>query len=138
LRFCDGSLSELGNQRVSARLSGELSIELETARMPEIAVSSECVIDYLVFLNRHDPAPEGLFHFPKGKALRWLEQVMCYGEEYVRAEHRTALRDLVTAEVFELRYTTLDSALRLLEGLVRSGSSVAQPCIVIGGDSKNG
>lgn len=137
MRFRDSAVDlfpELRDQRVSARLSGELSIELETTKVPEIAVTSECVVDYLVFLNRHDPEPEGLFRFPKDKALRWLEQVVCYGEEHVRDEQKAALRDLVTAEVFEMRYTKLDSALRLLKSLVRGGPSVTQPYLVRAGD----
>jgi hypothetical protein len=128
IRFRDSATElfpELGRQPVSARLSGELSIELATAEHPAIAVTTECAVDYLVFLNRHEPEPEGLFWFPKDRALQWLEQVVCYGEERVRDEHKAELRALVSAETLEMRYSSMDTALRLLEALVRKGPGVA-------------
>ena len=107
------------NQRVTPRLSGEFSIELATATMPDIAIASECTVDYLVFLNRQEPEPEGLSQFPREKALRWLEQVVCFGEQNVRDEHKATLRELVMADTVEMRYSQLNSALHLLERLVR-------------------
>jgi hypothetical protein len=124
MRFRDSAAElfpELGRQPVSARLSGELSIELATVEHPEITVTTECPVDYLVFLNRHEPEPEGLFSFPKDRALQWLGQVIRYGEERVLNEHKAALRALVSAETLEMRYSSMDAALRLLEGLVREG-----------------
>jgi hypothetical protein len=70
----------------------------------EIAITTQCTINYLVFLNRYDPQPERLFLFPRDKALRWLDQVVCYDEKQVREEHRAALRDLSTA--MSLSYAT--------------------------------
>jgi len=128
---------ELKNQNVSQRLSGERSIELVTASVPEINITTECNIDYLVFLNRCDRQPEGLFLFPRVEALRWLNQVVCYDDERIRKEHRVALRNLSTAGIFELRYTHLDSALPLLEKLVRGGPSVAKPSHEFAGDTEN-
>lgn len=142
MRFRDSATDlypELGNIPLSQRLSGELSIELPMTDFGEIAVTTECFVDYIVFLNRFDSSRgDGLFRFPKYKALQWLEQVVCYGEKCLRDEHRAALRALVTADVFEMRYQHMDSALSLLQNLVHNGPSVAQDRLVTAGDSKNG
>ena len=124
---------ELNTQSRSERLSGELAIELETATVPGIVTTSECMIDYLVFLNRYHPGPEGLFRFPKEQAQPWLEQVARYGEQQLRDEHVVALRRLAAAEVFEMRYTKIDTALGLLEGLVREVPASAHPRLFTAG-----
>jgi len=129
---------ELKKQPVSQRLSGDFRIELPTLDASDLTLISECEIDYLVFLNRTEPHPEGLFEFPRHKALKWLEQVVCYGEESVRKQHRAALRHLLTASVFEMRYTRLDSALHLLRGLVQNGRRVAKDCFIAAGAPGNG
>src|SRR5262249_16904021 len=141
MRFRDSALElfpELGRQPVSARLSGELSIELATVEHPEIAVTTECAVDYLVFLNRHEPEPEGLFSFRKDRALQWLGQVIRYGEQRVRDENKTALRALVSAETLEMRYSNMDVALRLLEGLVHQGPGVVHRQLTTPRGSYNG
>ena len=141
IRFRDSATDlfpELKNLCISPRLSGELSIELATTSVPEIVITTTSTIKYLVFLNRCDPEPEGIFVFPRDRALAWLDQVVCYDEKHVREEHRAALRDLSTADVFEIRYTHLDSALRLLERLIRGGPAVAKPSFVTAGDPRHG
>jgi hypothetical protein len=141
MRFRDSATElfpELRHQRVSQRLSGEFSIELATATDPEIAVAQECAVDYLVFLNRKNPTPQGLFRLPKNKVLRWLQQVACYGEQHIREEHKAALRSLVTADVFEMRYSGMDSALRLLERLIHHGPYAVHESLVAAGGRENG
>ena len=118
---------ELKEQRLTRRLTGEMAIELATASMPEIATATECSVDYIVFLNRQAPEPPGLRPFPKDIALQWFEQYVCCCEEGVVCAQKASLRNLLTAEIFEMRYGDLDSAVRLLEGLVRdSGQPVEE------------
>jgi hypothetical protein len=123
---------ELKDRRITLRTDGEFAIELQTASLPEIRRTSECSIDYIVFLSRGEPGPPSLLPFPKNKALEWFEQVVCYGEKEVRDAKKASLRNLLTAEVFELRYSDLDAAVKRLETLLRdgqrprSGSSVAE------------
>jgi hypothetical protein len=128
MRFCESAMElipELKEQRITPRATGEMAIELATASMPEIAIASECSVDYIVFLNRQEPEPPGLEPFPKDIALQWFEQFLCYGEKEVVDAQKASLRDLLTAKIFEMRYTDLDSAVRLLEGLVRDGGKLA-------------
>jgi hypothetical protein len=137
MRFRDSAqelFPELSTNSVTERRSSELSIELETGSVPGIAIASRCNVDYLVFLNRYHPQPEGLFRFPREQALLWLSQVVSYGEHTIRAEHKAVLRKLAAAEVFEMRYTRMDTALHLLEGLVRDRPVVADPCLVGAGE----
>jgi hypothetical protein len=52
--------------------------------------------------------------------LQCLEQVICYGEEHLRDAQKSSLRDLLQAEVLELRYSDLDSAVGCLEASLRA------------------
>jgi hypothetical protein len=129
---------ELIHQRVTPRATGEMAIELATGTSAEISLISESSVDYIVFLNRFDPLPEGLFPFSKEIASQWFEQVVCYGEKHVRDAHYATLRNLLTAELVEMRYTEMNSALRLLETLVRVGPAAAAESFSIAGERENG
>ena len=125
MRFRESAIElfpELKNQRLAARGTGKISIELATATLPEIATISECQVDHIVFLNRSDPDPPGLWSLPKEVALQYFEQHICFGEEEIRQAQRLSLQNLVTANVFEMRYRDLDWAVERLETLVQEGS----------------
>lgn len=108
---------ERAEPRVNGEKVGEMALELLTARVPEISTTTHSFVDYIIFLNRNHDGPARLVRYPKVTALRWFDQVICCGEKkYVNA-HRTALRKLVAAPIFELRYTDLDSAIEQLEAL---------------------
>lgn len=128
---------ELTNHPSTLRATGELAIELPTATRPDINVIFESPVEYIVFLNRFDALPQGLVPFSRDRALRWFEQVVCYGEQQVRDTHLANLRRLLTADIFEMRYTTFDSALRMLESLVRQGCPNAQADFVGAREAKH-
>jgi HPr serine kinase-like protein len=111
---------ELAEHPSTIRATGEQAIELPTATRPDIATISKSSVDYIVFLNRSDTVPEGLAPFPAARALRWLEQVVCFGEPQVRQAGLENIRRLATAEIFEMRYNSTDSAIRMLESVIRS------------------
>lgn len=124
MRFRESAVElfpELKDQRITLGADDELAIELQTLSLPEIRRTSECSIDYVVFLNRGVPGPPCLVPFTKNTALEWFEKVVCYGEKEVRDAMKAALRNLLTAEVFELRYSDLDAAVKRLETMVRDG-----------------
>ncbi len=111
----------LRDQKLTTRASGELAIELPTARLPEIRTTANCLVDYVVFLNRGTTGPAHLSSFSKETALQWFEQsIACWEQETIDA-HKASLRRLVTAEILELRYSDLASAVEQLETLVRDG-----------------
>ena len=141
MRFRESAIQlfpELIDERVNPRAAGELAIELPTAAHQQIAIISECRVDYIVFLNRVDPTPEGLFPFSKSIAFQWFQQVVCYGEKRVRDAHYASLRNLLSADVFEMRYSQMDSALRLLKMLVRQGPSAASEPLIVAEELENG
>lgn len=96
-----------------------MSIELATASMPDIITDSQSPVDFLVFLNRQASVPASLRPFSRERALRTLEQVICYGEQDLRDAQKSSLHDLLLAPVLELRYSDLDSAVDCLEALIR-------------------
>jgi HPr Serine kinase C-terminal domain len=129
MRFRESAVNlfpELMDQRMTPRATGDMAIELPTARTPEIQIIAESSVDYIVFLNRFGAMPVGLARFSKEKALQWFEQVVCYGESHIRAAHCTALRNLLSADVLEMRYAKMDTALYLLETLVRGRPFVVE------------
>ena len=124
IRFRESAVDlfpELRDKRLTIRASGELAIELPTARLPGIRTTTQCSVDYLIFLNRENTGPARLSRFPKDTALQWLEQsIACWDQETLDA-HNDSLRRLLTAEILELRYSDLASAMDQLETLVRGG-----------------
>src|SRR5271170_2407739 len=124
IRFRESAIElfpELKNQRLARRFTGEMALEVATASLPQMRTTTQCLIDYIVFLNRGDASPARISRFPKDVTLRWLEQVIFPGQKETVEAHKASLRQLLEAEVFELRYAHLDSAIEQLETLVRDG-----------------
>ena len=102
------------------RAGGKPSIELPTALLPHIRCAQTAQVDFLVFLNRcADKRPE-LVPYRRDVARQSMRQVMFGSAESV-AMHRAALAQLLTADVFELRYSDLESAVDRLDTLAREG-----------------
>jgi hypothetical protein len=124
IRFRESAIDlfpELRAWPATPRATGEMAIELPTANLPQIQTTSDCVVHYIVFLNRAHLGPPRLCGFPKEEALDRFEQVICCNEPEVVEAHKQALKKLLTAAVFELRYSDLTSAVQRLENLVRHG-----------------
>jgi len=124
MRFRESAIElfpELKRQPVMPRATGKMAIELATATLPEIATQAECQVDYIVFLNRREPAPPGLFSLPNKIAWQYFEQYMCFGEAAVHQAQSASIHDLLTAKVFEMRYHDLDWAVERLGTLVQEG-----------------
>jgi hypothetical protein len=77
-------------------------------------------VDFLVFLNRNVPGAQELVSYPKDIARPPLQQGLYGSAESLTMQHAT-LERLLTAEIFELRYTDLNWAVLRLETLVREG-----------------
>jgi hypothetical protein len=125
IRFRESAVElfpQLKNQRLTRRLTGdEMTLEVPTASLPQMRITAQSPIDSIIFLNRGDASPARLLHFPKDKALLWFEQIIFPGEKDTVQAHKASLRQLLEAEVLELRYTHLDSAIEQLEALVCDG-----------------
>jgi len=116
-----GLFPELKQCPLTLRATGEVAFELRTARMPEIRTMTECFVNYIVFLRRGHRGSPRLVPFPKQVALEWFEQVICCGEPEVVAAQKASLRELLSADIFELRYGDLAMAVGCLEELVSGG-----------------
>ena len=97
-----------------------MAIELPTSSLAGITTALQAPIDHIVFLNRKQFAPVRLTRLTVEKVLPWFEQVLTYGEPEVRDAQKASLRNLLTANLVELSYSDLDSAVSCLESMVRS------------------
>jgi hypothetical protein len=78
------------------------------------------LVDYIVFLNRHSGSEQQLVPFRTEVARHYMRQVL-YGSAQSRVVQHAAIERLLTAEIFELRYTDLDWGVPRLEALIRDG-----------------
>jgi hypothetical protein len=111
---------EVEGLEVTPRAAGKPSIEMPTAAMPGMICAPTAQVDFLVFLNRRVPGPPELVSYRKDVARYFMRQVLFGSAESLAAQY-AALERLLTAEVFELRYSDLDWAVSRLETLAREG-----------------
>jgi len=111
---------ELKGLEITPRAAGKPSIELSTASMPYIERVQTTRVDFMVFLNRRAGEPPELVPYSKDVARQSMRQTP-FGPAESRAVQYTAIDRLLTAEVFELRYTDLDWAIDRLRTLVEEG-----------------
>jgi hypothetical protein len=111
---------ELEGLEVTPRAVGKPSIELPTAPMAGIICAPTAQVDFLVFLNRRVPGPPELVPYRKDVARYFMRQVL-FGPPEILAAQYAALERLLTARIFELRYSDLNWAVQRLETLVREG-----------------
>ncbi|WP_263352443.1 phosphoenolpyruvate carboxykinase (ATP) [Acidicapsa acidisoli] len=111
---------ELSGLEITPRAAGKPSIELSTQPMRHIRRASTMGIDAIVFLNRNwDRAPQ-LVPGSLEAARKSMREVL-FGSVDTRAVQHKAIDRLLTAPLYELRYTKLDDAISLLRGLVGDG-----------------
>jgi hypothetical protein len=125
IRFRESAIAlfpELAAQIVRPRITGEMSIELSTSSVPEIKTTLESPVDHILFLNRSLAGPPRIVAHTKEDALRWFEQVIVCREQDVVDAHKAALRNLLTANVHELRYSEMTPAIECLEKFILTSS----------------
>jgi len=123
MRFRESAVelfAELRSERITRRVNGELAIEVATPSLDGITRAPSAIVDHVIFLCRHSSGGPELVPYSRESALSRFEQVLCVGEQSVRDAQRTALRRLLTAQVFELHYSDLDAAVTHLDALVRT------------------
>lgn len=118
-----GLFPELRGRPIILRANGDRAIELATSSLENLVAAPQSPVDYLVFLRRQSAGGPAIEPFPKQRALRWLESVLCFGERDVREAQAASLRRLLDAEVLEFRYSDLESAVAELKSLVNSANA---------------
>jgi hypothetical protein len=111
---------ELIGLELTPRMTGKPSIEMPTSAFPNMHCAQTTNIDYIVFLKRGTDGPPELRPYRKDVARYFMQQILFGTLETLAVQHRTIER-VLTAEVFELRYSGLDWAIQRLEKLAREG-----------------
>jgi hypothetical protein len=111
---------EFEGYKITPRGAGKPSIELPTAPLEHITRAQSTRADFICFLNRSTADSPRLVPFSKDLARRSMRQVLYGTEESLKKQHE-AIEKLLTAEVFELRYSSLDWAVDRLHSLAVTG-----------------
>jgi HPr serine kinase-like protein len=130
---------KLREYAVVLRQNGEFGFEIPTAKLPELSTAFKCEVDHIVFLDRHSTGPALLTSFPKDEAQRRLEDILEYtfacepschslgqtemalASPEAREEQKAKICELLTADVYELRYSNFHQAIDCLESMVGNG-----------------
>ena len=102
------------------RAAGKPSIELSTHRFPNVQRRETVQVDFIVFLKRSSTSGAQLLPYRKDVARMYMRQGL-YGTNKIRERHFAAVERLLRADVFELRYNDLDSAIERLQRLAEDG-----------------
>ncbi len=109
---------EVEGLEITPRAAGKPSIEMPTARVASIATAQTARVDFIVFLNRRASSPPQLVPYRRDVARHFMRQSL-YGPPQLLATQYRAIERLLTAQVFELRYTDLNWAIDRLRVLVQ-------------------
>ena len=116
IRFRDASarlFMELRGRGNTPRVAGKPSIEVGTNELPNIRPAAFADIRSILFLNRSGESNPGLYAIGRERVEKYFKKFLL-----VPAPHGSptdeALGRLLDAPMFEMRYTDLDSAVRLL------------------------
>lgn len=111
---------ELEGAEVTPRANGKPSIELPTASLSRITCAQSANVDYMVFLNRRAGGRPELVPYRKDAVRHFVQQELFGSDESLAQQYRT-LERLLKVDVFELRYSDLDSAVHRLGTLMQEG-----------------
>ena len=105
---------ELEPYLASRRPNGKLSIEVPTHLFPAIRTAARCPIRCLVFIDRESEGPPRVERMPPADVIEsMLADMPSYGPE-VNATHEATIHALSRLPAWQLRYRSLDDAIRLL------------------------
>jgi len=108
---------ELQGRDLTPRAAGKPSIEFSTIPLQHVKRSARVEVESIVFLNRTPGLEHGLFPYRKDVARLYMNQTI-FGTKEARRNHERCIDQLLTQDVYELRYTDLDCAIKQLRTLV--------------------
>jgi hypothetical protein len=110
---------ELNAFNPEKRANGKFDIEVETSRL-SLPIALESKASHIVFLDRFEStAPARIDDYSKEHASRRLRDLVCYGDERIRAEQGRTLDRLLNLPILKLTWSALadaETALRALLG----------------------
>lgn len=111
---------EIAGFTLTPRAEGKPSIELSTRQFLYMRLAPSAPIDFIVFLNRKWDGPAQLVPQTTELARRSMQTGLFAAPEF-RALQHAAIERLLTVPIFELRYSSLQSAIDRLRTLTREG-----------------
>ncbi len=111
---------ELEGRPITPRAAGKPSIEIPISEFPGIVAEDSCEVHIIVRLSRREGKNSELVSAPKGSFENSFRRDLIPSTE-MRSSHENAIRRIVEAETYELRYSDLDWAVDRLQRLVRTG-----------------
>jgi hypothetical protein len=123
IRFRDASarlFMELSGRENTPRVAGKPSIEVGTNELPGIKRAAYADIRCILFLNRSGESAPGLYTIARDHVENYFRKFLL-----VPAPHGSpideVLERLLGVQMFEMRYTDLNSAVRLLSEAMEEG-----------------
>ena len=111
---------EFRGWRESRRPQGKPTIEVRTESLPAVRTACESRVDSIVFLNRRDgkKGEAEMLRCPRQKALGYLADSPWPKDLPGEPQRLAAVKRLLGANLYEMRYLDLDSAVDALERIV--------------------
>jgi hypothetical protein len=123
IRFRDTAavlFTELSGRGTTSRVAGKPSIEVCTSELHGVQQADYAVIQFIIFLNRRSESIPGLYPIERWRGQEYFARFLLVpAHQYSRAKQ--ALEGLLGAQMFELRYTDLDWAVRFLSRAIEEG-----------------
>jgi hypothetical protein len=110
---------ELQDREARLRPNGKVTVEIRTAEMPGIRTGVQTEVRSIAFLNRRR-GPAEVRHFSREEAARRPVEILTAAEGDILDAQVAALRQLMSADVFELSYEHADAAIEQLSRIVRN------------------
>jgi len=112
---------ELEGRPITPRAAGKPSIEIPITDFPEIVASDSSEVHFIIRLNREEGRCQELVRVPSGSLASAFHRDLIPATAGVGSTQENAIRRLLEAETYELRYTDLDWAVERLQQLVNTG-----------------
>lgn len=110
---------ELKDRPVTPRMEGKPSIEVPTCELPILNTANEATVDRIVYLKRHAATEGQLVRLPRGTATQCMRSEL-YSAGEIRTRHEKILETFWDTPTYELEYSGLDEAIRILEILTQT------------------
>jgi hypothetical protein len=112
---------ELHGYELTPRVQGKPSIEIPTSKL-QLITSEQAIVRSIVFLNRQPMAFAELQPLPPGTAIRRFQNSLGAIDEF-REQRIASLQQFSGVDAYELRYSTLQSAIDRLDLLARGNGT---------------
>lgn len=113
---------ELASYLPGVRPNGKVAIEIRTRDL-QLATAPGCVVKHVVYLRRQAGRPEAsLSPIAPRRALEDWSKYNILGTARMREVRRSSYTRLLSAQLWEMRYSELDDAVERLNRLVDSGA----------------